>query len=225
MMKRSTIGLTIMVCVILFTFVNQCEAASVTMTKSEKRVYSRWMLSGIRQTEYGPYYQSKKQGVMYDPKFYVYDINGDGHKDIIVTGSLGLRIKTYSEIYMHVNGKYKVIPVRGTVKGVSSRGIYSVEDDHIGAGQVYYHSLMLYRFDKHGRIAKQYEDCEIKMFYDRDKNIRYKNGKVISRTRKTASGKKISAGEFNKLKSQINRRNIDGKMYSLTRVNIRKYLK
>lgn len=52
---------------------------------------------------------------MYDPEFYVYDINGDGHKDIIVTGRLGLRTMTYSEVYMHVDGKYKAVPVIGSL--------------------------------------------------------------------------------------------------------------
>ena len=72
--------------------------------------------------------------ILYNAQFFVYDVNGDGHKDVIVSGVLGIRTMTFSEIYMHVDGKYKVIPIRGTVQGVSSKGVNSVVNDYVYAG-------------------------------------------------------------------------------------------
>ncbi len=99
---KKALGILLMTCVLLFASITQSKAATATMTQAERKVYTKWLLNGITKTQYGTYYKSKTQGIMYDPEFYVYDINGDGHKDIIVTGRLGLRTMTYSEVYMHV---------------------------------------------------------------------------------------------------------------------------
>lgn len=224
---RKMIGVLFMTCILLFTSVTQSEAATAKLTQSEKKVYTRWMISGIKKSEYGTYYNSKRQGIMFGPKFYVYDINGDGHKDVIVTGLLGLRSMSYSEIYMHVDGKYRVIPVKGSLYGVSSQGIYTVEDDYTGAGAEYYKTLTLYKFDKHGRITKHYEYMKTTTYYDMDRNIRYKNGK-ISQTCKSIVGnrsKNISIKEFRRVKSHINKYNVSKKMHTLNSSNIRRYLK
>lgn len=162
---------------------------------------------------------------MYNPEFYVYDINGDGHKDIIVTGRLGLRTMTYSEVYMHVNGKYKAIPVRGSLYCVSNAGIYTIEDDYSSAGAVRYHTLSTYKFSKHGKISQNYTFSKTTMYYDIDRNIRYKNGKVIENKCTSSTGKKISLTTFKKTRTQVNKKNVSKKMHPVSKSGIQKYLK
>lgn len=222
---KKTLGILLMTCVLLFASITQSEAATATMTQAERKVYTKWLLNGITKTQYGTYYKSKTQGIMYNPEFYVYDINGDGHKDIIVTGRLGLRTMTYSEVYMHVNGKYKAIPVRGSLYGVSNAGIYTIEDDYSSAGAVRYHTLSTYKFSKHGKISQNYTFSKTTMYYDIDRNIRYKNGKIIENKCTSSTGKKISLTIFRKARAQVSKKNVSKKMHPVSKSGIQKYLK
>lgn len=222
---RKILGVIFMTCVMLFVPLRQSDAATATMTQAEKKVFNKWLITGIKKTEYGSYYMSKTQGIMYNPQFYVCDINGDGHKDVIVTGRLGMRTMTYSEVYMHVDGKYKVIPVEGSLYGLSSRGIYMVMDDYSYAGAVRYHSLLTYRFDKHGRVSRQYQYRKVTMYYDVDRKIKYKDGKVTSITCTTSSGKKLNMREFKRERAVIYKKNVAKKMHDVNRNCVNKYLK
>ena len=96
MNMRKWFGMMIMVFVLSFSFVCTSEAKTAMLTKEEKKTFSKYLNGGMKKDQFGStYYQSKKQGILYNAKFYVYDINGDGHKDVIVSGALGLRSMTF----------------------------------------------------------------------------------------------------------------------------------
>lgn len=214
----------ILLCAVVFAFTGTYEVKAATLTKAEKQQFSKYLKNGIKRDKYSTYYKSKKQGIMYNARFFVYDINGDGHKDVIVSGLLGLRTMSFSEIYMHVDGKYKVIPIRGTLQGVSSKGINVIENDYSGAGEEYYYSRIAYKFDKHGNITAENSYNTVTLYYDAKKNKEYKNGKVISKKYLNASGKKIKKSTYKKTLNQTNKKK-NVKMYDVTKANIKKYLK
>ncbi len=200
-------------CVCAFSWTCKVEAA--TLSKAEKKQFSKWMRKGIQSD----YYMSRTQGPMYSTRFYVYDINGDGHKDVIVSGALGLRDLTFSEIYMHVDGKYKVIPIRGTLKGVSSKGLNVQEDDYEMSydGAATYYSRVVYKFDKHGKITAEYSYNTETVYSDTEDKKEYV-------TYLDANGNKISKSKYKKALKQTNKKK-NVKMHKLTKRNIKKYLK
>ena len=217
------VALTLL-CAFVFTFTVTCEAKAATLSKAEKKKFSKYLQGGIVHKQYGSYYKSKKQGILYSAQFFVYDINNDGHKDVIVSGALGLRTMTFSEIYMHVDGKYKVIPIRGTLNGVSSKGLNVIENDYSGAGAERYHSRIAYKFDKHGNITAEHSYNIDTLFYDVSTNTEYKKGKILSKKYLDANGKKISKSTYKKTLQQTNKKK-NVKMHEITKANIKKYLK
>lgn len=221
--KRVRTVVLMLLCAFVIAFTGTYEVNAATLTKAEKQQFSKYLKNGIKHDKYSTYYNSKKQGIMYGARFFVYDINGDGHKDVIVSGVLGLRTMSFSEIYMHVDGKYKVIPIRGTLQGVSSKGINVIENDYSGAGEKYYYSRIAYKFDKHGNITAENSYNTITLYYDVTKNKEYKNGKIISKKYLNASGKKIGKSTYKKTLNQTNKKK-NVKMYDVTKANIKKYL-
>lgn len=224
---KKMIGVVVMavICVLVFTFTGTCEAKAATLTKAEKKQFSKYLKGGIKSNQFGTtYYNSKKQGTLYGAQFFVYDINGDGHKDVIVSGALGLRTMTFSEIYMHVDGKYKVIPIRGTVQGVSSKGLNSIENDYTYAGAERYYSRIAYKFDKHGNIIAEHSYNTATMFYDVETQKEYKKGKTLYKKYLNASGKKISKSTYKKTLAKTNKKK-KIKMHKITKANVNKYLK
>lgn len=219
---RALCALAVMLALV-FTTVNPCAASSSRMTKSEKKTFTRYLKGGLEETDYGSIYKSKKQGMLCGASFYVYDINGDGHKDVIVSGALGLRTMTFSEIYMHVDGKYKVIPIRGTLNAVSSKGIYTIEEDYTNAGAERYYSYVVYKFDKHGNIIAEYSYNKTILFYDMATDTHYEKGKVTNLSYKDIKYRDISKKKFKKALSQVNKKKV--KMHTINNANIKKYIK
>lgn len=225
---RKTIGFIAMtlVCALVLTFSGTCAAKTAeaaraaTLTKAEKKQFRKYLKGGIMDN----YFSSKKQGPIYGAKFFVYDINGDGHKDVIVSGALGLRSKCLSEIYMHVDGKYKVIPIDGVLSGVSSKGLNFVDEDYSGAGAIRYYARVAYKFDKHGKIISADSYNIETMYYDTASGKEYPDGKVTSKTYLNKKGKKISASAYKKSLAQTNKKK-NVKMHKITEANIDKYLK
>ncbi|MBR1740895.1 MAG: hypothetical protein IJ733_03300, partial [Lachnospiraceae bacterium] len=169
MRKRGIISVVLLLLyVIVFTFAGTCEAKAATLTKAEKKQFTKYL-------------KSKKQGFPYGAStFFVHDINGDGHKDVIASGQSGAHSFS-SNIYMHVDGKYKVIPIRGTLSGVSSKGLNVIENDFTGGGATRYYSRIAYKIDKHGNITAENSYNTVKILYDREKNREYSPAKTISK--------------------------------------------
>lgn len=217
-MKMFRVAMLMLMC--LFTVTWTCDVEAATLTKAEKKKFSKYLNDGIKDG----YFKSKTQGNLYGATFYVYDINGDGHKDVIVSGALGLRSMTFSEIYMHVDGKYKAIPIRGTLSGVSSKGLNVKEHDYAYAGAERYYSRVAYKFDKHGNITAECSYNTSTLYYDMATGKEYKKGKVLSKTYLDANRNKISKSKYKKTLNQTNKKK-NVKMHSITKSNIKKYLK
>lgn len=197
--------------VLVFAFAGNCEAKTAALTKAEKNQFTKYL-------------KSKKQGFLYGASsFYVYDINGDGHKDVIASGQSGAHSFS-SEIYMHIGGKYKVIPIRGTLSGVSSKGLNVIENDFTDAGAIRYYSRIAYKFDKHGKITAENSYNTVMILYDREKNKTYSPAKVTSKKYLNADGKKISKAVYKKTLKQTNKKK-NVKTYEVTNENIKQYLK
>lgn len=209
--------------VALLMLASGCNASAATMTKAEKAQFSSYLKRGMGHDGYSTTFQTLKSGRMYSPKFFVYDVNGDGHKDVIVTGAVGLRSATFSEVYMHVGKKYVAVPISGTPKAVSSKGIYSVLDDYSMAGAIRYHTCYACVVNRSGKITTENSYNTTKMFYDVATGKNYKNGKLIQKEYLNVKGKKISKSAYDKSVKQVNKKKV--KMYKLTSANIKKYLK
>ncbi len=212
-----------LMCVLVFTVSGTCEAktaGAAALTGAEKKQFRKYLKGGIEDN----CYMSKKQGPLYGAEFFVYDINGDGRKDVIVSGALGLRDKSLSEIYMHADGKYKVIPIDGKLKGVSAKGLNFVDEDYSGAGEIRYYSRTAYRFDRHGRMIAADSYSVETMYYDTASGKEYPNGKVVSKKYLDIKGQKISQSVYKKSLAKTNKKK-NVKMHAITGTNVDKYLK
>lgn len=208
--KKKMISVTLLLYAIVFIFTGTCEAKTAALTKAEKKQFSKYLIS-------------KKQGFFEGAKYFsVYDINGDGHKDVIASGQSGAHTFS-SKIYMHVDGKYKVIPILGSLQGVSSKGLNVIYTDTIGAGATRYYSRIAYKIDKHGKITAENSYNIVFVLYDATKNKVYKKPKIQSKEYLNAEGKKISKSVYKKTLKQTNKKKVN--KYDVTKGNIKRYLK
>lgn len=77
--------------------------AAGKLTTSEVREFKKYLNDGRGEDTS---FMMKKNGCVYGAKFCLYDVNQDGHKDLIVTGYLGMRSMTFTEVYkINTRGK------------------------------------------------------------------------------------------------------------------------
>lgn len=86
---------------------NTTDDASLVIDESYLSIYCDYLKDNIADEGWGMYFNSRECGPMYAASFCVYDIDGDGYKELIVSGALGLRCKEFSEIWIW-NGTYMV---------------------------------------------------------------------------------------------------------------------
>ena len=92
------------------------------------------------------------------------------------------------------------------------------------AGAERYYSRVAYKFDKHGNITAECSYNTSTLYYDMATGKEYKKGKVLSKTYLDANRNKISKSKYKKTLNQTNKKK-NVKMHSITKSNIKKYLK
>ena len=153
--------------------------------------------------------------------FILYDINKDGHKELIVNGVVGGRGEDVSIVYSPKKDKYIKTVMLGCVEKVSSKGVYASEWCQSGAGL--YHSEMryVYQLDSSGKasmVLSKYTDTEYDMGTKKDKitgvgYFKYNDGKDTKITKKKYQSF-IQKYKFKKATSHL-----------ITPENIKKYVK
>lgn len=195
---------------------------AATLSTAEKKQFTKYLNDHMEVTEYGINFISDENGIMYGPTFSLCDVNQDGRQDLIVTGALGLRTMTFSEVYMHAGNKYVTIPYAGTITGVGKKGIRIETDDYEMAGAIRYYDESIYNISSKGVSKIKIQHWKETMFYDIDTDTAYDSGKVLSNSY-FKDGKKTT-----KAKYQATRKNYKFskvKWYTLSPKNVKKYLK
>lgn len=93
------------------------------------------------------------------------DINGDGYKDVILCGYLGLRCKQFSKVYMYNNGEYVYIPqIEGMIHGIGDKLLFTTDWDYYGGGEMQYEGAGIYSVNENGTLdekALYYSDMSV----------------------------------------------------------------
>lgn len=157
--------------------------------------------------------------------FTLYDVNGDGRKELLISGALGLRSATFTIIYSYDGKKFHHTEVRGTLTKVSSKGFFTDSDDYEQAGAITYSDDTCFTLTKKGKAKEKYQES-IVMEYDSEKETynvtshnyyKYKDGKQTA-IKKAAYKKGVKSFEFKKIGKKV-------KAYEINDENISKYVK
>ena len=210
----------VMVCGII-SGINPSQVSEPTLSSTEKRQFSKYISERMEVTEYGTNFSSDEFGMIYGAKFSLCDVNQDGCKDLVITGALGLRTMTLSEVYMHVGDKYVTVPYGGTITGVGKKGICIDTDDYEQAGAIRYTDESIYKIDSKGNSKSKLQFFKSVMFYDIENNIEYKKGKLLSKNY-YINGKKTTKAKYNTIRKKYKFKSI--KWHNMTKTNINKYL-
>lgn len=165
-------------------------------------------------------------GIYNAATFVLYDINGDGKKELIVSGPLGMRSAMFSRVYTHVNKKLVHYDFDGEITGVSKKGMRFDQNDYEGAGEVFYDDTRIYVLSKKGKLVKKAECNSVSVFdYTTDKvkgTVKY-----FKCVRNKLA--KISKKNFNKIEKSYKFTSVGFgkkiKPYDVNEVNIKKYIK
>ena len=189
--------------------------AAGKLTTSEVREFKKYLNDGRGEDTS---FMMKKNGCVYGAKFCLYDVNQDGHKDLIVTGYLGMRSMTFTEVYLHIGKKYIAIPYDGTLVGIHKNGIKFLTEDYAQAGLIRYTDIEVYKINTRGKSTQKLAKYRTFSWYDEENDTEYPDGKLLELTYKV-NGKKTSKKayvnamkkyKFSKVKwHTVNKKNID----------------
>ena len=214
-MNKIRVYVFMLLCAVLLSFSFTGKVNAAKLSKAEKKHFSKCLKK---------FKNNNEGGMVNGARFFVYDVNGDGHKDVIAIGFLGTKNTGTSNIYMHVDGKYKVIYIRGAVSGVSSKGVNDYWEYKEGSGEKRDIVKTAYLIDKHGNITTANSYSVSKLFYDKSTGKIYKKGKILSKEYTDKDGNKISASTYKKTLNKTNKKKSIN-TYFVTNANIKKYLK
>lgn len=92
----------------------------------------------LRTDGFSHEYTSTENGVFWEAKFYLYDINQDGIDDLIVTGALGLRCKMFTDIVLNMPNGPEEYYFDGVPTFVRDNYVFFDDMDYSGAGEENY---------------------------------------------------------------------------------------
>ena len=193
--------------------------AAGKLTVSEKREFKKYLNDGMGDNGR---FMTKETGLIYESKFFFYDVNNDGHKDLIVTGALGLRSMTFTEVYLHAGKKYIAIPYNGTLVGVHKNGMKFLTEDYGMAGAVRYTDVEVYRMNAKGKSTQKLAKNQTVMWYDEEKDIEYPDGKILELKYKV-NGKISSSKDYVRAMKKYKFSKV--KWHTVNKKNINKYVK
>ncbi len=190
------------------------EAKAADLTEDERDKFEDYLEDNLKED----FFSSKTQGSLYGASFTLADVNDDGHDDLVITGALGLRTMTFSEVYMHIGNKYVAVPINGTISKIDKNSIYVTTEDYEQAGAIRYSYREVFNISKKGKVTCKLAHKKSVMYYDVDKEKEYPEGRLLSRVfykdekkvKKATYKAELKKYSFKKLKfKEINEDNIE----------------
>lgn len=103
------------------------------------------------------------------PAISIVDVNGDGRRDLIVSGVLGLRDKSFTDIILDLPTGFKEISFGGDATSVSDNRVLFSDSDYEGAGEIRISDEYVVEFSTSGdtkQVLEHYSETEYS--YDSD---------------------------------------------------------
>ena len=200
--------------------------AATRITPAEKKEFKRYLTNGMEYNGDYEYFSSEK-GPILSPNFCLYDVNNDGHKDLIVSGARGIRELYFTEIYMHVGKKYVKISYDGMFEGVGKKGIlieiqdYGYGEDGEG-GIVQDDDKYVYQISTKGKSTEKLHKSISVKFSESDMLNENAKGKVLRKIY-TMNGKKTTQKKYTAEYKKYAFKKVT--WHNLTDSNIKKYIK
>lgn len=193
--------------------------ADAVLTEEDAKEYKEYLLSNM--TEYG--FTFKSDGNICGGQFCLYDCNGDGRKDLVITGPLGLRCAMLSEVYMPNNDIYEAIGLYGTPEGFFENGIVFDCEDYTEAGAVSYDSKAVYSFDLDAHDICEAEYNIETRYFDAETGEELENPEVLSETYQIMA-EDCSKEECEAAFAEFSAKSKMIEMYELNSENVEKYI-
>jgi hypothetical protein len=158
-------------------------------------------------------------------EFILYDINGDGQKELLVSGSCGVKGVGFTVVYSYIGNKITMDCVEGTPIGISNKGLKLRYDDQMQAGMIVLAEDVTYQLNKKGTLVR-------KLSYYVEREWNGSDMRVTQRIRNKYNGEtttKISRKSYEKLQKKYKLKSVGvkGKVVprEVNEANIKKYLK
>lgn len=210
LLKFTAVLLMAAFCAGLAGFAAPVQASAAALSAAEKKVFRKIL---------------KEKSAETDPQwnyFALYDLNGDGHKDLILEGAGGPKGYTQTYVYLHIGKEYKEVYLDGGICKLSPKGIQVNSEYSSGAGAEHDMCQTVCKIDRNGNLARLLQHVKSIMFYDMQTDTVYEKGKVTDNQFYKGENK-VSASEFMKLYKSYQLKKWNG-YNSLTEENIKKYL-
>ena len=150
---------------------------AASLSQKEQKYYSKI----LKEKQY---IEDTGHSIYDDASFILYDINGDGYKELIVSGPLGLRCAFFSIIYSYDGKKFhKTETINGEVSAVSKNGITFTYDDYAQAGIERYHSVTTYKLGSKGKLTKkinEYLETRFDEYTAKDDTVDHSYYKIVN---------------------------------------------
>ena len=200
--------------------------AATRITPAEKKEFKRYLTNGMEYNGDYEYFSSEK-GPILSPNFCLYDVNNDGHKDLIVSGVVGIRELYLTEIYMHVGKKYVKISYDGMFAGVGKKGILIEIQDYgygeVGEGGIFQDDdKYVYQISTKGKSTEKLHKSMSVKFSESDMLNENAKGKVLRKIY-TMNGKKTTQKKYTAEYKKYAFKKVT--WHTLTDSNIQKYIK
>jgi hypothetical protein len=187
---------------------SQTEADAASLSKKEKDYYK----NVITSKQY-----LEDSGIFDGGSFVMSDLNGDGKKELLIEGALGLRTRTFTIIYSYDGSNFNHYEIDGTVTKALKKGFFADCEDYEGAGEIRYSDTALYKFNKGGDASKvvgrdiksEYNESDDSYSTTSKKTYKMKGTKQVSIS-KAKFDKTVKNYKLKKLKyHEINDENLD----------------
>lgn len=232
--KGKTIFLAVLMLSLALGTIPVAEVQAKALSKKEKAYYSKVLKEK-------KYIEDTEHSIYEGGEFLLYDMNGDGRKELIVGGMLGLRCASFSIIYSYDGKKFhKTETINGEVSAVSPKGIAFTYDDYSQAGIVRYHEVSTYKLSSKGVLTQklnEYLETKTDTETWKERTVKHNFCKLESNKEKKISKKAYTkAYKAYKFKTVGNNfsyeengktitRKFDIQLHSVDESNIKKYIR
>lgn len=190
------------------------------LTPEDAKAFKDYLTTNMDETGI----MTETNGYICGGNFTLYDVNGDGHKDLIVYGALGLRTAMLTVVYLNINDQYMEIPFMGEPMGYYDYGLIIANDDYESAGAIRYNGLSVYSIDLDGHDISEVESMTSIQFFDLETGDELEEEKVLSEEY-TILGEPATKEETDALYKSYEEKSVNVESHEITADNIEQFLK